>query len=73
MYLHLFQEAIWPNGKFDSSSREVKSEKQKLVTKQQATRVLAEFFPGMSFSPFLPFFSHLLKLLYKFVNESWLN
>lgn len=47
MYLHLFREAIWPNGKFDSSSREVKSEKQKLVTKQQATRVLAEFFPDV--------------------------
>lgn len=47
MYLHLFREAIWPNGKFDSSSREVKSEKQRSVTKQQATRVLAEFFPDV--------------------------
>lgn len=47
LYLHLFREAIWPNGKFDSSSREVKSEKQRAITKQQATRVLAEFFPDV--------------------------
>lgn len=47
LYLHLFREAIWPNGKFDSSSREVKSEKQRSVTKQQAKRVLAEFFPDV--------------------------
>ena len=48
-YLHLFHESIWPNGKYDSSSREIPSEKQKSLTKSQAQRVLGEFFPGLYF------------------------
>ncbi|XP_062586922.1 sorting nexin-19-like [Saccostrea cucullata] len=46
-YLHLFRESIWPNGKYDSSNREVKSERQRSATKEQARRVLAEFFPDV--------------------------
>ncbi|XP_061191333.1 sorting nexin-19-like [Saccostrea echinata] len=46
-YLHLFRESIWPNGKYDSSNREVKSERQRSATKEQAQRVLAEFFPDV--------------------------
>ena len=46
-YIQLLREIVWPGGKYESPRRRIKSDKQKLATKTQAHRCLADFFPGI--------------------------
>ncbi|KAK3089975.1 hypothetical protein FSP39_008133 [Pinctada imbricata] len=46
LYIQKLREVIWPEGVFDSSSHRIRSDKQKMATKTQARKCLAEFLPN---------------------------
>lgn len=48
-YMHKLRDTVWPDGKLMSGVGPEKSEEQKEFTKQQATKVFADFFPGMCY------------------------
>ena len=49
-YLHMLKETIWPEGVLDVGRKTLKTDKHKAVTKQQARRCLAQFFPIAAFT-----------------------